>query len=41
MQEEEEVLTHGINQIWDAIIRDANIEFASKEINASWVVKRT
>ncbi|MEJ6617479.1 MAG: acetyl-CoA carboxylase biotin carboxylase subunit [Crocinitomicaceae bacterium] len=36
MQEEAEVLTHGINQIWDAIVEEANKEFASKEIDSNW-----
>ncbi|MFT7343876.1 MAG: acetyl-CoA carboxylase biotin carboxylase subunit [Lentimonas sp.] len=40
MKEEEEALTHGINQIWDDIVeRDAK-EFSSREVTSSWKLSR-
>jgi len=36
MQEEEEMLVHGINQIWDSLKERDAVEYASKEITSSW-----
>ncbi len=36
MQEEKEMLMHGINQIWEAIKQDQCDEFASIEMTSSW-----
>lgn len=36
MEEEHEALTHGINQIWDAIKERKREEYASREITSSW-----
>ena len=41
MQEEEEMLTHGINQIWDSIKERDAAEYASKEITSSWKNSRS
>ncbi len=41
MQEEKNVLTHGINQIWDSIIEKQEKEFASKEIASAWRRERS
>ncbi len=41
MKEEEEVLAHGINQIWDAIIDKQEKEFASREIGSGWRRERS
>ena len=41
MQEEEEMLTHGINQIWDSIKERDTVEYASKEITSSWKNSRS
>lgn len=36
MKEEEEALTHGINQIWEDVLARDKEEFASKEIESGW-----
>lgn len=36
MQDEQEALQHGINQIWDSIKTRDKKEFASREITSSW-----
>ncbi len=41
MQEEKEMLTHGINQIWDAIKQDHCDEFASIEMTSNWQNSRS
>ena len=41
MPEEEEMLTHGINQIWDSIKQRDVKEFASREITSSWKNSRS
>ena len=41
MQEEEEMLAHGINQIWDSIKQRDATEYASKEITSSWKNSRS
>jgi len=41
MKEEKEVLAHGINQIWDAIINKQEKEFASREIGSGWRRERS
>lgn len=41
MKEEEEMLTHGINQIWDSIKERDAAEYASKEITSSWKNSRS
>jgi acetyl-CoA carboxylase biotin carboxylase subunit len=40
MEEEKEALSHGINEIWDAIKERNAKEFASREISSSWVNNR-
>ena len=41
MDEEEEVLTHGINKIWDSIKEKDCKEFASREISSRWRANRS
>ena len=41
MDEEEEVLTHGINKIWDSIKEKDCEEFASREISSRWRANRS
>ena len=41
MQEEMEMLTHGLNQIWDAIKQDHCDEFASIEMTSNWQNSRS
>jgi len=41
MEEEEEALVHGINQIWDSIKERDCKEFASREITSSWKTLRS
>jgi len=41
MQEEEEALAHGINQIWDAIKERDCEEFASRELDSGWRSSRS
>ena len=41
MEEEEEVLTHGINKIWDSIKEKDCKEFASREISSRWRANRS
>jgi propionyl-CoA carboxylase alpha chain len=41
MQEEEEALVHGMNQIWDSIKERDCKEFASREITSSWKTARS
>ncbi len=41
MQEEKEMLIHGINQIWDAIKKDHSDEFASIEMTSNWQNSRS
>ena len=41
MKEEKEVLTHGINQIWDSIVEKQEKEFASREIGSGWRRERS
>ena len=41
MQEEKEMLVHGINQIWDAIKKDHSDEFASIEMTSNWQNSRS
>lgn len=41
MQEEEEALTHGINQIWNSIKERDCKEFASREIKSGWRTSRS
>ncbi len=36
MEEEQEALLHGINEIWDDILDHQKSEFASREITGSW-----
>lgn len=41
MEDEQEVLIHGINQIWDDIKAKDKKEFTSKPINSSWKITRS
>ncbi|MDX2360802.1 MAG: acetyl-CoA carboxylase biotin carboxylase subunit [Crocinitomicaceae bacterium] len=41
MEEEEEALKHGVNQIWDSIKERDCEEFASQEITSSWKISRS
>ncbi|MBL4862046.1 MAG: ATP-grasp domain-containing protein, partial [Crocinitomicaceae bacterium] len=41
MQEEEEALAHGVNQIWDSIKERDCKEYASREITSSWRTNRS
>ena len=41
MEEEHQVLRHGINQIWDSIKERKCKEYASREITSSWQNKRS
>ena len=41
MEEEKDMLIHGINQIWDAIKKDHSDEFASIEMTSNWQNSRS
>ncbi len=41
MEEEEDALVHGINQIWDDILETKKEEFASREISSGWRRERS